>query len=259
MKKGRLKYSVPSIEYMHLVKVGNNVKSMAAGRQATDPELLARYRAIVDAKPQPYRNPLFRAGLLTSLLDRQPWHAGMSDMLLERPWPFFIRCPDTPKSMPWFAADAAAKFQHIYTEHQNALEDFETMSKTNDDPGDKPKTPLALLIHRLIRNYVQRKTEERSGIKWDDFKGKKVKDEESGREGVDIPAPYREAKEKIASDTFLAMRARRDQDFADYFTARICSVGQFLREDEFATVAEALLDNPGEVKTLTLLALSANS
>ena len=53
--------------------------------------------------------------------------------------------------------------------------------------------------------------------------------------------------------------SRREQDFVDHFTATFCYVKQFLPEDDFRVVAEALLTKPEDVKTLTLLALSANS
>ncbi len=74
-----------------------------------------------------------------------------------------------------------------------------------------------------------------------------------------MPEAYREAREKVASGTFLEMRSRREQAFVDHFTATFCSVKQFLPEKEFRIVAEALLTEPENVKTLTLLALSANS
>ena len=112
-----------------------------------------------------------------------------------------------------------------------------------------PQTPAAastprsleILVYKLIQNYVNRKTEDRCGIAWDSLK--KVKDE-SGRERTDVPEEYREAREKVASDIFLAMRSRREQDFVDYFTATICSVRQFLSTDEYCSVAIACGKTP---------------
>ena len=49
---------------------------------------------------------------------------------------------------------------------------------TQDDAAesdDRPKAPLSLLIHRLVENYVIRKTEDKSGLKWEQFKDKKIK------------------------------------------------------------------------------------
>ena len=106
---------------------------------------------------------------------------------------------------------------------------------------------------------MNRKTEDKSGLKWENFKDKRIKDERTGRERVDVPPAYREAREKVASGTFLEMRSRREQAFVDHFIATFCSVKQFLSEEDFQLVAEALLKQHENVKTLTLLALSANS
>ena len=108
----------------------------------------------------------------------------------------------------------------------------------------------------MVRSFVMTKAKVKCGCD----KKTKLKD---------LPADKKreiyEAKSKIATDAFLAVRSRRDQDFVDYFTSAICSVSQYFdranREREFQTVANALLspDKRADVKTLTLLALSANS
>lgn len=251
----RLKYSVSSVEFLHLVKTGNNVKSMSSGRVATEPLLLEKYRSISPHGKKRYRNSLFRAGLLKSLLNRDKWYASLEDALLERPWPFFVRCEKSPRKMPWFSADAASRFQLSNSEFQGEVK-IHAMTDQNSMSAAKPKSPLDLLIYRLITRYVKRKAEQRSNLKWSDFKKTKT---EKGKEVIDVPREYRDAREKIASDAFLAMRSRRKEDFIDYFTSNICSVAQFLREDEFHIVAEALLNSPDEVKTISMLALSANS
>lgn len=257
-----IRASIGSVEYLHLNKVGNNVKSLAAGRVPFHSGLVQGYRAIVGepGKPPPFRSPLFRRGLLLALLKGLEWYEPMGTMLVEKQWTFFIHSEGSPKSLPWFWHDAAVKFQQLIADHQSDLGRFQEMAK--DNPGNtaaQPLTPLPLLIHRLVENFVIRKTEDKSGTKWDDFKDRKIKDEKSGKERVDVPANYREAREKVASGTFLEMRSRRDQAFVDHFTATFCSIKQFLPEDDFQTVAHALLNEPDNVKTLTLLALSANS
>jgi CRISPR-associated protein Cmx8 len=254
-EKKRIGDSVSSVEYLHLVKIGNNVKSMAAGRVAPKPGLLEKYEAVVGTRdrPAPYKNPLFRAGLLLALLRDLDWHECMGSIFAERPWPFFVRDEKTPRSLPWFALDAARKLEAEIEKHRQAREVHRNMTDA------APESPLPLLIHRLVRDYVQRRTEEKSGHKWEDFKDKKIKDEKTNRERIDVPEAYREAKEKIASGIFLEMRSRREQDFIDHFTATFCSVKQYLPEADFRIVAQALLTKAEDVKTLTLLALSANS
>ncbi len=229
-KARKITASVSSIEYLHLVKLGNNVKSQSAGRIAPSRELMSSYFDIM--RRGAFRNPLFRAGLLRSLLDSirgpTPWYASFGDLFQTRPWPLFVCCDKT------------------------------------DDPvtpaAGKPRPQLETLIYGLVRNYVNRKTENKCNTTWDNItKRPKIKDEKTGRERLDIPKDYSDAREKIVSDVFLAMRSRREQDFVDYFTATICSVGQYLPADDFPTVAQALIQEPDKVKTITLLALSANS
>jgi CRISPR-associated protein Cmx8 len=260
-EKKRTHDSVSSVEYLHVDKPGKTVKTMAAGRVATRPDVLDRYQAIAgrDGGAPRYGNPLFRSGLLLALLRQREWYECMAPMLAERPWPLFLRSERTPRTLPLFAADAAEKFRTEALSHQQEQEASSMTSAQSAGPAAGPPSPLPLLIHRLVQRYVQRKTEEKSGLRWDSFKDRKTKDEKTGRERVDVPQAYREAREKVAADAFLAMRSRREQDFVDYFTATVCSVGQRLREEEYRTVADALLLRPEEVKTLTLLALSANS
>jgi len=111
-------------------------------------------------------------------------------------------------------------------------------------------------VYDIVSAYVFRKTEARSGIKWEVFKDKK---NEKGQ--IEIPQKYRDAREKICSTAFLAMRGRRSrEDFASYFTGTICSVPQYLPEGEYRLVAETLYtDRWEEVKSLAMLALSGLS
>jgi CRISPR-associated protein Cmx8 len=265
-KKTEISDVVSSIEYLHLVKAGNNVKSMAAGRITPNPRLLDRYLTLVSGHRPRFRNPLFRASLMRWMLEeadvpgRSTWYRPMAHMMVERPWPLFVRCEKTPKAIPWFSADAVTRFQDVLEDYHDELEDS---SMTNvQQPGataDKPKPPLEVLVYRLVQNFVRQKTRDKCGLEWDDFKDKKIKDEKTKKERVDVPKEYAEAKERVVSDAFLAMRSRREKDFVEYFTASICSVRRYLGEDEFCIVAKALLDQPEDVKTLTLLALSANS
>lgn len=250
---------VGSVEYLHLVKQGNNVKTMASGRISTDPMLLDAYRQHASPKHSPYSTSLFRSGLLLSLLQHAPWWANFSNMLQTRPWPFFVRGEKSLKVASFFASDAAKKFQQIDSAHAERLRIHQT--KVKDMPNaaaeSPPQAEIDVLIYRLVRKFVNVKGAARVGLDWDDLlKKKKVVDD---KEQLDLPQAFIESRQKLAASEFLAMRSRRDQDFVDYFTMSICSVGQYLPQDDFATVAKALLTQPDNVKTLTLLALSASS
>lgn len=121
---------------------------------------------------------------------------------------------------------------------------------------EKKAVDLSKRVYDMVSAYVFRKTETRCGIGWDDFKDKRTAD---GR--LDVPQQYREAREKVCSSAFLAMRSRKSrEDFVAYFTGTICSVPQYLPEQEYDALAEGLLaDKWEEVKNLSMLALAGLS
>jgi CRISPR-associated protein Cmx8 len=117
-------------------------------------------------------------------------------------------------------------------------------------------------VHDLVRSYVEYKTEAKTGKTWKDFKDKKIKDPETGKERVDVPKDYREAKQKICSNAFLRMRScKTREDFVGFFVGTICSVPQFLPQEEYQQFSTILLKDEQweEVRALAMLALSALS
>jgi CRISPR-associated protein Cmx8 len=174
----------------------------------------------------------------------------MKDLLLRRPWEFFVRSEKTPRGLPWFSADASAHFWQLEDAFQKKVA---AMTIEKDAVSPPESRSLDILIFRLVRKYVTAKVTDKYGLKWDDVK--RAKDDPVS----ELPEEYRKARGKVVEDVFLAMRSRREKDFVDYFTSTICSVSQFLPEDDYGTVARALLNKSDDVKTLALLALSANS
>ena len=247
--------ALSGVEFFHMVKAGNNVKTMMHGRVTATSDILTEYEAIRET----CRNPIFRAARLLALLrGERRWYAELETPMAARPWPWFVRSSEhTPKRLPSFPLDVARKFraafQNEYIRRVHAM-------TTGSVP---PPASLETLVYRLVRTYVRVKTEQRSGITYASFKDKKSKDER-GRERVDYPRPYTEAQEKICSDLFLGLRSRRDDDFVSYFTGTIGSVAQgpnVSREEDFRVIAEALLDEERrrDVQTLAMLAASAAS
>ncbi len=116
-------------------------------------------------------------------------------------------------------------------------------------------TNLQKRVHDMVAAYVYRKTESRCNIAWDNIK------EHLREENNPSVKQYREAREKICSGAFLAIRSRKSrEDFAAYFTGTICSVPQFLPQGEFDSLADTLLgDRWEDVKSLSLLALAGLS
>lgn len=266
--KTRIGHCVSSIEFLHLAKFGNNVKSMAAGRVAPQPALLDGYRAIIGqpGKPSPYRNPLFRRGLMLALLNGQRWQQPFAPMLTERPWPHFVRSDNSPRGLPWFWSDAARMFQKLTEQYIQKLEAYHAMiARDPVSAGPAPEKPLSTIINRLIRSYLYRRAEERSGVDLEKFQK-----EQGAIDWEKVPPAFNEWKQKLAQGAFLEFRARHDQAFIDHFVATFCSVKQYLSDQDYEIVANALLgrghngdlddhDSRDDVKTLTLLALSANS
>ncbi len=249
-----LRFSIGAVEYLHLIKKGNNVKVMASGRVSPVPHLLAGYRAITCPRDESirFRNPLFRRGLLVALLDGSAWYQPYQQMFSTFDAAVFVRQPRKSggeSGTPQFASDALKKFRHETKVFLEKLKRYEHMSM-----NEKPPAPLPVLVERVIRNYLLGKAKAKCNL---DPKVKLKALTEPQRQLVYA------AKAKLAEETFLAARSRRDADFVSYFSSVICSAGTYFERDssDFQTFAVALIDpaQTDNIKTLTLLALSANS
>lgn len=237
-----LDFCLAAVEIYHLEKKGNNIKTLAAERILPNPSALRLY----DALRHQCRNPIYKSRRIQNLLEGRRWHEGMLPAFGRYPWGFFIGHRDkTPRRIPFFGRDVRETFNAI-------SEDLKQGGATMTD--DARDDLLAQRVHRLIGTYVNRKTESRSGITYDQFKDRK---DEQGR--LKYPDNYLKAREKVCSDAFLAMRGRRDADFVEYFTGTICSVPQWLPQDDYLVISQALLTDWEKVKTLSMLALSACS
>jgi CRISPR-associated protein Cmx8 len=255
VEKGVLRFSIGGVEYLHLVKEGNNIKAMAAGRVSPNRRLLAGYRSIVCPKDEStrYRNPLFRRGLLLALLADDEWYHPFGQMLSAFDATVFIRQPrkDDEKGPPQFAADAAKKFRHETKLFTQTLERLSTMPET-----ERPPTPPPVIVNRVVRSYLLTRTKDKTGIDPDKFKTA-----EGEIDYKAVPGEFNEAKQKLAQSLILEFRSRRDQAFVDHFATTFFSVTQRLNEPDRMELANLLTvaDRRDDLKTLTLLALSANS
>jgi CRISPR-associated protein Cmx8 len=229
--------SITAVEYYHVTKEGNNVKFLATGRIAPHSDLAERYRAIAS-----YSNPLFRRGLILALLDEKPWFRPFGKLFAQWPHTFFVPCDDSPK-FSWFWADARKKLKEVIADMPN------DPNPSPPDPNDK----LAELIYRMVRTYLLLKAKDKSNVNLEQFKaGDKIQWDK-------VPRAYDDAKHQIAESLFMEYRSRHDQAFVDQFVARLGAVKQFLSEDDYIVICKALATDRESIKTLTLLALSANS
>jgi CRISPR-associated protein Cmx8 len=251
-----LRFSIGGVEYLHLHKPPkqNNVKLMTAGRIAPNRRLLSGYRAILCPKDEStrYRNPLFRRGLLAALFDEVPWYRPFARTFSVFDEGVFIRQSrkaDDENGLRQFATDAAKKFRHETKLFTQTLERHADMSEIERLPA-----PLPVLVEQVIRNYLLGKAKAKCNVD--------VRTKMSSLTEVQKKDVY-EKKRLVAKETFLAARSRRDADFVSYFSTVICSAGTYFdrKSPDFQVFATALIDptQTDTIKTLTLLALSANS
>lgn len=239
-----ISYSLVGIEIYHLEKRGNSIPTLASARLSPSDQVLREY----DSLRKDCRNPLYRSQRIRNLLSGTAWYAGMDSVFNQYPWEFFVFSQEkTPGTIPFFGYDTVRKFRSIEIEVQNSI-------MGGDMSGTDQEDRLAMVVHRLVREYANRRTEEKSGEKYEDFK---IKKDDKGR--IIYPKKYADDREDICRDAFLAMRGRGEQDFVEYFTGTICSVAQYLPEDDYLVVSRALMTQPETVKTLSMLAVSAVS
>ena len=237
-------YSLAALELYHLEKQGNNIRALQSSRILPDSRLVALYEPL----RRICRNPFFKSQRLRNLLTGNTWHNGFTVVFGPYPWEFFVhRDGETPSTFPFFGWDVKRTFSSIERDLKSIGGDKPMTEKDLDDA-------LAVRIYDLIRWYVNQRTQDKSGLKYSDFKDKT---DEKGR--VVYPERYREARQKVCSDAFLAMRSRREKDFIEYFIGTICSVPQFLPRTEYLAVSNALINDWSRVKDLSMLALSAES
>ena len=235
--------SLNAVEIYHIQKQGNRIRQLASERILPKPDMIADYEKARGS----YKNPFYKRIYLANLIAGLSWFTYAEAVFQNEPSPVFVFSGKTPTEIRFFGKDVRQKFNMIAGNLEIKKEGGLMTEKDQDDQ-------LALRVYRLLQNYIWRRTEEKSGVKFDQFKNNKT---DKGH--ISYPRAYAEALEKVCSDAFLAMRGRRDQDFVEYFTGTICSVPHFLPETEFLSVAKDLMENWQKIKTLSMLAISANS
>ena len=251
---------IQGVEYYHVKKAGQNAKVQESGRILTNQILLDQYNRIQNS----YWSPLFRAtlikGLLRShragmkmdLLDSHWWRV-FEHILESRPHGWFIPGADSAGKKNYFPRDIRSVFDNIKIEFETRKE-----NSMNETPPDRP---LTLLIRKMIQNYVQLKAEDRTKLNRKEMMSEMVKEKTAdNKPNKDVDA-FKKEMRKVASQTFLEVRSRHGQDFSQYFVDVFGSVSQrsLLKQEDYLTVSQAVLNSPDDVRILVMLALSANS
>ncbi|KJS16374.1 MAG: hypothetical protein VR69_09335 [Peptococcaceae bacterium BRH_c4b] len=248
-QKRGLRFCLSSVEIYHLERRRNNVKVHVADRIVSDRSILVAYSRLQEGK---YINPLYKSQRIKNILDKKPWYEGMDILLNQYDWQFFVRVNgQTPEKIPFFGYNVLKKF----SDTEKDLEVFKGDGKMKEKNEAKPlEEQLELLIYKIVQSYIWAKTDEKSEIKYKSFKDNKDENQKTK-----YPPEYFEARAKVCKDAFLAVRGRKSQAFLDYFTGTICSIPQYLPAEDYQLVSKALINDWEKVKTLTLLAISANS
>jgi len=174
---------------------------------------------------------------MRALVDGVPWFHPFDDLFAQWDAAIFVNSESSPKKLPWFWADARKKL----------LEVIQPMPTDPNDPPPDKNDFLAATINRFIRHYLDERLKTDLGYDFPAY-----------RKAKSTPPEAADARRKLAERLFLEFRSRRDQAFIDHFTGTFCRVGQFMGRD-FEKIATALMTLTDQMKTFTLMALSANS
>lgn len=211
-----------AVDVFHVEKEGNNVRLRSVSRVVPQRQQDDEYARVRGGN---YWSPLFRRQRIINVLEGKAWWSGFARL-----------CSTTPDEMTF--------------RHQSFRHDCKAALTEVEMKQDVPETEQTLehLLFRRVQAYVLGKTERKYQLSWATAQGNPTAEKD-----------YREKREKVAREAFLAVRSRTGADFVSYFTSTICSVPQHANEDKFLMIARALMD-PREaerVRSLTLLALSA--
>jgi CRISPR-associated protein Cmx8 len=230
--------TVFGIDVIHTEKQGNNIRLLNVTRIDPEEAMLDRYAQIRDN----YWSPLFRKQRLLNLVNHSPWYSGFDSLLCTLPYELITE-------NEYFQHDVREAFNH---EESIMAEEIATVAEVN----------IEKLVFRLVENYVRRKLKAKYNLEWKEewkLSEKSTSDQKEARNKLGY-GDYAEKKAKIAKSAFLDVRSRTEKiDFINYFASSLCSVPQYMKSDDYVSLTKALYDDTDRIRTLTLLALSANS
>ncbi len=222
--------TVFGIDVIHTEKQGNNVRLLSMNRLNPEEAMIDEYAHIRES----FWSPLFRRQCLLNLVNHSPWYSDFDALLCTLPYELSIEDD-------YFRRDVRKKIEAL-------IEGQEQMSET--------AAIIEPMIFQLVKNYVGRKLKSKYDLEWkSEWKGLKQEDLNK-QPGY---TKYTEMKAKVAKSAFLDIRSRTEQmDFINYFVCSLCSVPQYLKSDDFVALTQVLYQDTDKIRTLTLLALSAN-
>ncbi len=215
-------------QVIHTTKAGNNV-NIKSVRYLEPTRKMREDSAIVNELWHPaIRRLILENALDNRMPDRWWWGAARLCATLSK---------NCTISSVAFKHDVRILFEKF---HPN-LGKENTMSENEREPRC-----LETLVLHMVTTWISARLESKYQLTWESVKDKPDKKKE-----------YEEKKSKLALDAFLAARSRPGRDFERWFTATLCSVNHRMTDKEFLLFSKALDQSPDQVRTITLLALSA--
>jgi CRISPR-associated protein Cmx8 len=230
--------TVFGIDVIHTEKQGNNVRLLSIARIDPEEAMLDRYSQIRAS----YWSPLFRKQRLLNLVNHSPWYSGFDSLLC---------------TISYEQITENEYFKHDIREAFNSEE-----HPMNEETAAVTETNIERMVFRLVENYVRRKLKAKYNLEWkEDWKlPEKASNEQKEARTKLGYGDYSDKKAKIAKSAFLDVRSRTEKmDFINYFVSSLCSVPQYMKSEDYVSLTKALYDDTERIRTLTLLALSANS
>lgn len=246
-------YSVLAVDVIHAEKQGNNIRLLGMSRLEPD-NRIDKY----DTLRKAFWSPLFRKQRLLNLVKNQLWYTGFDALLSSLPYEQSI-------GNDYFRHDVRESFKY---ESETMDEEITLSTAEIDESVELPESSVQqvaaceLLVYRLAQNYIRRKLKTKHDLEWK-TEWNSLRQSKEGREALNKREDYKayvEKKAKIAKSAFLDVRSTTEKmDFINYFVGTLCSVPQHLKPEEFVSLTQALYEEHDKVRTITLLALSANS
>ena len=222
---------VMGVDVIHVEKQGNNVRILGSTRlDPPEQEWIDKYREIRES----LWHATFRRQRLLNLVSNKNWYIGFDSLLCTIPY-------EQTMGNDYFCHDVRELFKY----------EVENMSEETEQNVGRETSEYSCekLVLQLVKSYVSGKLRNKYQLEWKEVKGKPKEEED-----------YKKKKAKIAKSAFLDVRSRTEKiDFINYFASTLCSVSQYISDDNFEKITRDLYEDTDKVRTLTMLALSANS
>ncbi len=216
------------VDLIHIVRDGDSAKIVVQKRITPTRTILTKYQRIKHR----FNDNFFRRQRTLNVLNEKDWFYGFNSLLSKT---------DLEQTIGnfYFGSDVRKAFEDIGV--TNKLKGADEMNEENYIPS---------LVYQLVSNYLRLKVDSK-------FPEHKYQSSWKGQNSPQKNKHY-ELRGDIARKAFLAVRSRTESDFTDYFVSTLCSFPQFLKQEDYVSLANELHNNSDKVRTLTMLALSAN-